>query len=108
MDNSRIIGEFSTPENIISLVAELSKEIPASQILDPACGSATLLISAAQSKENAVLTGIDVNQGIVSKAENLLQSSGIKYRLLNADFFMVDLKGDFDLVLDFCKLLKRC
>jgi hypothetical protein len=98
MDNSRIIGEFSTPENIISLVAELSKEIPASQILDPACGSATLLISAAQSKENAVLTGIDVNQGIVSKAENLLQSSGIKYRLLNADFFMVDLKGDFDLV----------
>lgn len=98
MDNLRITGEFSTPENLISLIAELSNGIPANQILDPACGSATLLTSVASGKQNVVLTGIDINQGIISKAESVLQNSGIKYRLINADFFMAELEGNFDLV----------
>lgn len=98
MDNPRITGEFSTPENLISLIAELSNGIPANQILDPACGSATLLTSVASGKQNVVLTGIDINQGIIFKAESVLQNSGIKYRLINADFFMAELEGNFDLV----------
>ena len=98
MNNPRITGEFSTPEHLVSLIAELSKEIPANQILDPVCGSGTLLISAASGRENAVLTGIDINQEVISKAESALQSSGNKYRLINADFFMAELEGNFDLV----------
>lgn len=98
MDNTRLSGQFSTPENLVSLIAELSSGIPANKILDPACGTATLLISVAKGKQNVDVTGIDINQSIFSRAENLLQNSGLKYRLINADFFSTQLDNKFDLV----------
>lgn len=99
MDNSKIPGEFSTPENLVSLIAELSFGIPANNILDPACGSATLLTSVAENKENVEVTGVDINESIISVAEKMLKDSGLKYRLIHADFFSTELDDKFDLAI---------
>ncbi len=91
-------GEFSTPENLISLIVELSKNISANQILDPACGSAKLLVSVAKGKEDAILTGIEISPTAIAKAESVLKDSGNQYRLINTNFFMAEIEGEFDLV----------
>jgi len=99
MDNSKILDEFLTPEHLISLIAELSIKIPANKILDPACGSATLLTSVAKGKEDVEVTGIEINQRTNSIAEKTLKESGLKYHLIHADFFSTKLDDKFDLAI---------
>ena len=97
MDDRKFSGQFSTPESLIALIAELSNGIPANKILDPACGSATLLISVAKDRQNVDVTGIEVNQSMVSRAKDLLQISETKHRLIHGDFFFTQLDEKFDL-----------
>jgi hypothetical protein len=54
-NNPKIAGQFSTPENLVSLITEISHGISAKAILDPACGTAILLTSVAQGKGNVVV-----------------------------------------------------
>lgn len=98
-DDPKIAGQFSTPENLVSLIAEISHAIPAITILDPACGSAILLTSVAKERENLEkVVGIDINQDIAKIAETTLKNSGLNYQLINANFFYTPLADEFDLV----------
>lgn len=99
MDNSKIPDEFLTPKNLTAFIAELSFGIPANKILDPACGSATLLTAVARDRKNVELTGIDINQEINSVAEKTLKESGLKHQLFHADYFSIQLEDKFDLAI---------
>lgn len=99
-DNPKIVGQFSTPESLILLIAEISHSIPAKTILDPACGISTLLTAVAKGKENIEkICGIDFDQGVTQIAETTLKESGLNYELINADFFNTSLTDEFDLVI---------
>lgn len=99
-DNPKIAGQFSTPESLLLLIAETSRWIPAKIILDPACGTATLLTTVAKGRENIdKIIGIDVNQNVALIAENTLKESGLSYELINANFFNTSLTAEFDLVI---------
>ncbi len=97
-DNPKIAGQFSTPENLVSLIAEISRGIPAKTILDPACGTATLLTAVAKEKEVEKIVGIDINQDVSQVAEATLKKSGLNYQLINANFFHTSVADKFDLV----------
>jgi type I restriction-modification system DNA methylase subunit len=99
-ENSKIVGQFSTPEYLVSLIAEISHGMPAKTILDPACGTAFLLTSVAKVRGNVEkVVGIDINQEITQIAETTLKKSGLNYQLLNADFFHTSVTDEFDLVI---------
>lgn len=98
-DNPKIAGQFSTPESLLLLIAEISHGIPAKTILDPACGTATLLSTVAKGRENIEkIVGIDINQEVSQIAEVTLKKSGLNYQLLNANFFHTSITDEFDLV----------
>jgi adenine-specific DNA-methyltransferase len=89
LDNPKITGQFSTPENLISLITEISHGISAKAILDPACGTAILLTSVARARGNVEkVIGIDINQDVAQIAETTLKNSGLDYQLINANFFI--------------------
>lgn len=99
-DNPKIAGQFSTPENLVSLITEISRGISAKAILDPACGTAILLTSVAQGRGNVEkVIGIDINQDVAQLAETTLENSGMNYQLINANFFHTTLTDEFDLVI---------
>ena len=98
MDTLKEAYEFVTPEKPVELITELAKGIRANKILDPACGSANLLVSVAMDRKNVEITGIEINQNVSAKAEMALQKSGLKYQLVNADFFFTELQKEFDLI----------
>jgi type I restriction enzyme M protein len=98
-DNPKISGQFSTPENLLLLIAEISHGIPAKTILDPACGTATLLTTVAKGRENIEkIVGIDINQEVSQIAEATLKKSGLNYQLINANYFHTTIADEFDLV----------
>jgi tRNA1(Val) A37 N6-methylase TrmN6 len=97
-DNLKIAGQYSTPENLVSLIAEISRGLPAKTILDPACGTATLLTAVAKGKEVEKIVGIDINRVVSQVAEATLKKSGLHYQLINADYFHESIEEKFDLV----------
>lgn len=97
--NPKIAGQFLTPETLVLLIAEISRGIPAKTILDPACGTATLLTTIAKGRENIEkIVGIDINQEIFQIAEATLKKSGLNYQLINANYFHASIANKFDLV----------
>lgn len=62
-DAGKKAGEFYTPTNVSSLLAKLANPQPGNTIFDPACGSASLLICAAQEvgSDNYALFGQEMN-----------------------------------------------
>lgn len=100
MYNRKLSGEYYTPVSVSEFVAELASNLPFKRILDPACGSASLLASVAARKGDIEVVGIDINGDILSQAEDTLKKAGSRFQLINADFFSVsrDKLGVFDLV----------
>lgn len=62
-DAGKKAGEFYTPAGVSSLLAKLTKSKPGARIYDPTCGSASLLIKAAQEVDgkNFSLYGQEAN-----------------------------------------------
>jgi hypothetical protein len=56
-------GQFFTPESLSELMAQLTadQEQPASNVIDPCCGSGRLLLSAAKHHRGAELVGQDID-----------------------------------------------
>jgi type I restriction enzyme M protein len=62
-DAGKKAGEFFTPKEVSTLIAKLTKSAPGSRICDPTCGSASLLIKAAEEvgSDNFSLYGQEAN-----------------------------------------------
>ncbi len=62
-DAGKKAGEFFTPKEVSTLIAKLTKSKPGSRICDPTCGSASLLIKAAEEvgSDNFSLYGQEAN-----------------------------------------------
>ncbi len=99
MEIKKLSGEYYTPESISGFVAELANDLPFKRVLDPACGSASLLASITTGKGDIEVVGIDINRNILSQAEDTLKKTVSHFQLINADFFSEswDKLGVFDL-----------
>jgi type I restriction-modification system DNA methylase subunit len=100
MESIKALGQYYTPESISGFVAELTNDLPFKKVLDPACGSASLLLAVASRKEEAEVIGVDINQSMISQAESKLKKTLSRYQLINADFLSTsrDKLGSVDLV----------
>lgn len=94
-------GQFATPKAVTALVAELARRIQARRLLDPACGTADLLLSVGESHPDSELTGIDIMDAVLSQARTNAETRKRTAHLLCEDFLAFDTAtlGQFDLVL---------
>jgi adenine-specific DNA-methyltransferase len=89
-------GAFFTPPAIAEFLARWAVRTPEARVLDPTCGEAVFLLSAAERLEklgastSAVadqLTGVDLHFPSLDSSRELLQKAGVGARLECADFF---------------------
>lgn len=97
MIQRELTGEHYTPDCIIQLVSEFSRQFSVKRILDPACGKGRLLQSIYQTHGGSVeAEGVEINSEIFRLAKN----DNPNLHFINSDFFALesDLLGTFDLI----------
>jgi type I restriction-modification system DNA methylase subunit len=55
-------GQFFTPRHISEMMAQIAKPANGETVMDPTCGSGTMLIEAGKQNPNAIYTGCDLDQ----------------------------------------------
>jgi SAM-dependent methyltransferase len=94
-----MIGQYCTPKGITELLARLAERIPATRLLDPACGTGELLHAVARSRSGADVIGVDISKDVLASACSTAQvESGIRF--VREDFLKYNTTtlGRFDLV----------
>lgn len=92
-------GQFFTPQPLVELLVELAGVRPGVRVLDPTCGSGSLLVAAWA--RGAEVDGIEVDREVVALCRLNLKLHGANPRAVrNADFFREPLEEErWDVVL---------
>lgn len=69
------------------------------RVLDPFCGSGTLLIEWARIKPNCELTGVDIVRGTLDIAKENMEAAGVRAGLVHKDSVGFVARAPYDLVL---------
>jgi len=101
MINKKVVGEYYTPQNIVSFVSKIVSFWEPQRTFDPACGSGDFLFEIDSIvKRKSKFLGINMNNDVLAIAEEKLKSVDIDCKLLAQDFFSIkrELIGGFDLI----------
>ena len=101
MINKKGVGEYYTPQNIVSFVSKIVSVWEPQRTFDPACGSGDFLFEIDSIvKRKSKFLGININNDVLAIAEEKLKSVDIDCKLLAQDFFSIkrELIGGFDLI----------
>lgn len=91
-------GAFFTPPAIADFLAEWAIRDAEAKVLDPTCGEAVFLLSAAErlkalgadpSRISEQLIGVDLHAPSLEESRRLLKQGGFDARLITSDFFEV-------------------
>lgn len=97
-------GAFFTPPDIAQFLADWAVRDATTQVLDPTCGEAVFLLSAARNLAEAgasadeiqkQLTGVDLHRPSLDGSRRLLADEGFGARLIKSDFFDLPTPSQF-------------
>jgi S-adenosylmethionine-diacylgycerolhomoserine-N-methlytransferase len=83
-------------KKIVGMTADFVKP---RRILEVGCGTGANLSALAKTFPNAMITGVDVSDSMLSKSRRLLQKYGNRIELLNYNYNRPVRRGSYDLVL---------
>jgi tRNA1(Val) A37 N6-methylase TrmN6 len=96
LEGRKARGAFFTPPAIAEFLAQWAIRDPDTKVLDPTCGEAVFLMSAAErlkalgAKPAGIarqLIGVDLHEPSLAESRRLLKQSGFDARLIASDFF---------------------
>src|SRR5271167_3628918 len=99
-------GAFFTPASLANFVSRWAIQDPSDRVLEPSCGEAAFLMSAAARldelgalREQQQLEGIEIHPPSAKSAAGLVASTGRPAKIKVADFFAVPSARLFDAVI---------
>jgi adenine-specific DNA-methyltransferase len=100
-------GAFFTPPAVADFIARWAIRNPADRILEPSCGEASFLLSAArrlrelsaQTLTVEQLHGVELHEASAAQAETLLAGVGARAAIRLGDFFAVVPSAEYDAVI---------
>lgn len=100
-------GAFFTPAAIADYLAGWAIRAPSDRVLEPSCGEARFLISAAgrlralgaRGALAGRLYGIEIHAQSAASAARLLRAEGVRGHIATGDFFVAEAGRDFNVIL---------
>ena len=102
-------GAFFTPEPLARYITEWAIRASSDRVLEPSCGEAAFLLAAVdrlstlRSDEGGIarptLDGVELHEASAEAARHLLGQAGVDARITAADFFTVDPRPEYDVVI---------
>src|SRR5690349_15067716 len=100
-------GAFFTPPEIARFLSTWAIRTPNDTILEPSCGEAAFLLSAAERLKalgakgelTSSLHGLDIHLESIAEAKQLLTARGLDATFSTGDFFEREPVADFDAVI---------
>ena len=99
LSKQRELGDFQTPFALArELVGDLWRRGPFARVLEPTCGTGSFIRACAtQATPPAELVGIELQEAYLDQAAESLavaKQHGVASRVINADFFTLDLRKE--------------